>query len=601
MKPIKIRNGVVALIKGACSRLQITTRDFMTMHEMVRGKATPSFHFAALCADLEGRPDSMLRAHLRTPDPEFRFPAPVVDKSYTLLYDMVDQLYVQDVTTFFERNYRDSVSVSELKKIADMKCGVCGAFVHESPSGPVCINGHGGAEIEDPLGPDTWTLDPNDEPAPLVAASDLIKLEDRRRQDEAFGGEAPKRQYDPVARPDVPWNDDQNRAFKSVFSWFRSSRKKPVFRMFGFAGTGKTTMAKEVAWVIENGEGVPPGLVLFAAYTGKASSILFSKGCTGASTIHSLIYKPHIDRDTGKVTGFTRNNESPLYDCKLLIVDEVSMVNEEMAMDLLSYGIPILVLGDPFQLKPIKGEGYFTQAKPDVMLKTVERTAKDDPITWLATQVREGHTLKPGKYGRSRVYAPGTQISDEELLTADQIIVGMRTTRDAMNRRYRIANGKFNIDTQFPVKGDRLMCLKNNKQNGLMNGTIWQCTQPHIRPVMVLKDYRNPKKGYDKTNIEGLHFKVRSYDMFDADGAPLLVNTVCSTHHFDPNLPPPNWRDIAGTDQWGFGYAGTTHKAQGSQYDDVLLIDQSSIFSDQQAEHLYTGITRAVKRVRIYL
>jgi exodeoxyribonuclease-5 len=192
-------------------------------------------------------------------------------------------------------------------------------------------------------------------------------------------------------------------------------------------------------------------------------------------------------------------------------------------------------------------------------------------------------------------------MTDKALMKADQVLVGMRNTRDAINRRVRIVNGRFDIDSQFPVKGDRLMCLKNNKQNGLMNGTIWQCTQPQIKVIRKLKDFRNPKSGFEDTNIEGLHFKVRSYDMFDADGRPLIVNTVCSTHHFDTNLPEPNWRDIAGTDQWGFAYACTVHKAQGSQWDHVLVVDQSDVFQDQIQEHLYTAITRAAKSVKVFL
>src|ERR1700753_1460163 len=58
----------------------------------------------------------------------------------------------------------------------------------------------------------------------------------------------------------------------------------PVFRLFGFAGTGKTTLARHIA------DGVH-GEVKFAAFTGKAALVMRNKGCDNASTIHSLIYR----------------------------------------------------------------------------------------------------------------------------------------------------------------------------------------------------------------------------------------------------------------------------------------------------------------------
>ena len=47
----------------------------------------------------------------------------------------------------------------------------------------------------------------------------------------------------------------------------------------------------------------------------------------------------------------------------LIIIDECSMVDEDLGKDLLSFGKPTLVLGDPAQLPPVKGGGYFTEAE----------------------------------------------------------------------------------------------------------------------------------------------------------------------------------------------------------------------------------------------
>jgi exodeoxyribonuclease-5 len=162
-------------------------------------------------------------------------------------------------------------------------------------------------------------------------------------------------------------------------------------------------------------------------------------------------------------------------------------------------------------------------------------------------------------------------------------------------------SGHYDQDTQFPVKGDRLMCLKNNKLTGVLNGTQWHCSEPSIKPIMRLKDVKRPLLGFERTNIEGLHFRIRALDLFDSEGNPLIINTICSTHHFDQNLPEPPWRDIAGTDAYTFAYASTVHKAQGSQWDYTACLDESMYFPKQEWKHLYTQWTRAAQRADLYL
>ena len=53
------------------------------------------------------------------------------------------------------------------------------------------------------------------------------------------------------------------------------------------------------------------------------------------------------------------------------------------------------------------------------------------------------------------------------------------------------------------------------------------------------------------------------------------------------------------SDEFDYGYALTVHKAQGSQWDDVLLFDESYAFREHRARWLYTGLTRAAKRLTI--
>ena len=166
-----------------------------------------------------------------------------------------------------------------------------------------------------------------------------------------------------------------------------------VFRLFGYAGTGKTTLARHLAEHVD-------GETAFGAFTGKAALVLRSKGCKDARTIHSMIYRPK-DVETEEPS-FVLTRTRPAAAASLIVIDECSMVDEELGRDLLSFGKKVLVLGDPAQLPPVKGGGYFTEAEPDVMLTEVHRQAADNPIIRLSMDVREGRRLARGDYGDPR-------------------------------------------------------------------------------------------------------------------------------------------------------------------------------------------------------
>src|ERR1700674_4553078 len=239
----------------------------------------------------------------------------------------------------------------------------------------------------------------------------------------------------------------QDAALKAVAAWLKarpgSNGTPQVFRLFGYAGTGKTTLARHLA---EHADGE----VKFAAFTGKAASVMRGKGCKGASTIHSLIYRA---RESGEeVPNFDLWDEAPASKAELIIIDECSMVDAELGRDLLSFGVPLLVLGDPAQLPPIQGGGFFTEVEPDMMLTEVHRQAQDDPIVRLSMLVREGHRLEPGEYGRTSVVRRDA-FDPQRALETDQILVGRNVTRRAYNARMRERRG---FNDPMPLAGDKL-------------------------------------------------------------------------------------------------------------------------------------------------
>src|SRR5213595_930817 len=206
----------------------------------------------------------------------------------------------------------------------------------------------------------------------------------------------------------------QDLALKAVAGWLKAKPGKngtpPVFRLFGYAGTGKTTLARHIA------EGVD-GDVKFAAFTGKAALVMRNKGCDNASTIHSLIYRA---KESGvEQPSFELWDDAPASKAKLIVIDECSMVDAELGRDLKSFAVPLLVLGDPAQLPPIQGGGYFTDASPDAMLTEVHRQAQDNPIVRLSMEIREGRRLVPGTYGETQV-VPRSALDPQRVLDADQ-------------------------------------------------------------------------------------------------------------------------------------------------------------------------------------
>ena len=357
----------------------------------------------------------------------------------------------------------------------------------------------------------------------------------------------------------------QDAALTAASAWLKSARgRASVFRLFGYAGTGKTTLAKHLADGID-------GKVLFAAFTGKAACVMRSKGCHGAATIHSLIYKT---RDSGEETpSFELWHEAPASKAKLIVVDECSMVDAELAQDLISFGVPLLVLGDPAQLPPIQGGGFFTNAAPDAMLTEVHRQAQDDPLVRLSMRIRAGSTLPEGRYGATEVVRRDA-LDPARVLNADQILVGRNATRRAYNTRLRQRRG---FADELPMAGDKLVCLRNNRRKGLFNGALWLVSE---RP---------------RSRRQIIRMRLKPDDDLGERTTKVSVRPEC----FTGTIEQLDWPARKRYDEFDFGYVLTVHKAQGSQWDDVVLFDESSAFPDNRDRWLYTGVTRAAKRLTV--
>jgi len=186
----------------------------------------------------------------------------------------------------------------------------------------------------------------------------------------------------------------------------------------------------------------------------------------------------------------------------------------------------------------------------------------------MATTVREGGTLDLGTYGESRV--TDKRLEEGEALAADQILVGRNKTRSATNQRIRRLNG---VHEEMPVVGERLVCLRNNHDKGLLNGSIWT--------VEDVGEY-----GDDQ-----MYLTVAPEEGGDA------VGVDAHTQYFRGRGSELAWWERKNAEEFDFGYALTVHKAQGSQWQDVILFDESWCFRADRYRWLYTGLTRAAEKV----
>jgi ATP-dependent exoDNAse (exonuclease V) alpha subunit len=347
----------------------------------------------------------------------------------------------------------------------------------------------------------------------------------------------------------VEWSPQQDEALAAVSRWLKDKNGPQVFRLFGWAGTGKSTLAVHLAQGVKS--------VKYAAFTGKAALVMRKHGCRGASTIHSLIYSLISEKEDEPK--FALDPESEAATADLIVIDEVSMVDEPLGRDLLSFGTKVLVLGDPFQLPPVQGAGFFTEADPDIMLTEIHRQARDNPIIRMSVDIREGQYLEHGRYGESLVIAK-EDVDRAAVLDADQVLVGRNKTRLDYNDRLRELKS---LPRHEPVGGDRLVCLRNNPVN----------KRPGGRYSMLL----------------------------DPDEAGVKRQAKVMTHQafFSGEDDQLSWPERRQFDEFTFGYCLTVHKAQGSQWDNVYLFDESFVFREDRRRWLYTGVTRASEKITV--
>lgn len=327
---------------------------------------------------------------------------------------------------------------------------------------------------------------------------------------------------------------------------------RPIQTLGGYAGTGKTT-------VIQHLQQALPDFAV-CAYTGKASNVLRKKGVSRASTIHRLIYTAWTDQ-YGNVY-FSLADDIP---CDGIIVDEASMVSEEIHMDLQSFGKPIIYVGDHGQLEPV-GSKFNLMANPDYRLEQIHRNANE--IAHFANFIREGY--KPSAWQHQpgtgkRVKFVSRQQAMRDLLDYDQAICAFNKTRVEINRTARSYLGR---KSDWPEIGDRVMCLRNDHNLGVFNGMQGE--------VLSLGSAQNQMR----FGAEGREFDL----FFDPD----VWNDPKPDLSYDKDDPLPF--DYC----WGI----TGHKSQGDEWGQGIVFEQRCDSLWEHPRWAYTVASRFKDQVR---
>lgn len=360
----------------------------------------------------------------------------------------------------------------------------------------------------------------------------------------------------------ITLSDQQGTAVRAIAAWHRSPESQ-VFKVHGPAGSGKTEIVRHA--VDECGA----ERVLYGTLTGKAALVLRRRGVP-CQTVHSMIYRWVEDEDTGRPV-FRLNDESALRDADLLVLDECSMLSGDVAADLLSFGVPTLVLGDPYQLPPVEGAGAF-DGEPDVMLTEVHRQALGSAVLRLATDVREGKL--PSIMKEDGVEVTARTPDAAELLCHDQVICGTHVTRRRINNYVRRESG---LTKPLPVAGEKVICLRNERDSGLVNGCF-----------LDLSD------AVDFPDAGSFLARIRTEDGTTIGPRHVWAGPFLDHLHFDSDRPRPGKRLV----QADFGYAITCHKSQGSGWPGVCVVDDGwGRTAEDRRRWLYTAVTRAEDRL----
>lgn len=396
-------------------------------------------------------------------------------------------------------------------------------------------------------------------------------------------------------------NEKQQLGLDRAVEWWRGEQRylRP-YVLRGYAGTGKSTLVEYILNSLDL-----PGEPALVAPTGKAALVLQERSGRPASTIHSFMYRllqdeinilqdtlgelhsreqelPEDDPECETIQKRIKETEERIREIgsknelefimrdfsteasppPLIIGDEWSMVGKDVHEDVISLGLPTLLVGDPFQLPPVKAKPGWEDLEADVELTKIERTTGEGAgINLAAEAIRVGR--KP-ESGPGFVHHRRGTLDWDYYASADMVLVGTNALRRKMNAGIRLH--VYGHTQPEPQPGERIICLQNSRTYGLRNGEV----------VTFL----------DVEGQRGRIYQIRIRNEMEQEKV-----VPC----WWPLFADDSDRDIVprGVCLFTFASAITTHKSQGSQWSHVIVCN--SWPGRDKAQWLYTGVTRAMR------
>lgn len=425
---------------------------------------------------------------------------------------------------------------------------------------------------------------------------------------------------------------DQRKVYDVMFDW-SESRWSNLLTVGGFGGTGKSTVLGVFSKSLQDRN---IGPVAYCCYTGRASSVLgrklkaarvsttnktlrsgkalrgrFASLFYSASspeadmpycgTIHRLLYRPVIDDKTEELKGWVKRDalDRPY---RLIIVDEASMIGDDLLRDLQFHGAPILAVGDHGQLPPVMASGDLMQ-KPMLRLEKIHRQAEGSPIIRLAHHVREGGSLRAWStskgaakqeavtfYGKGETNAVLAAAYLKANLLDVVTLCWMNKTRCRLNEKIREALGHSGDDVILN-SGEVAICLKNKAPvyNGMRGLALGDAMPDSKEPWRAHVAFDFPEEG-----VLGQRFEI-CIPQLGREKTYASVDDLVRDQ-----IPAERMGD--GGSYFDYGYACTVHKFQGGQADHVVFyVDRAEDGNDETRRLFYTAITRASNRLSIMI
>lgn len=403
-------------------------------------------------------------------------------------------------------------------------------------------------------------------------------------------------------------SEDQGFVFEKISNWLANggvvveSQTNPmVLTLGGFAGTGKTTIVSSIAKEFNSAI-----RFAFCALSGRASSILANKlkdkgvafdNWHYCGTIHSLIYKA-VENEDGEVIYWDKRSS---LDYDVIVVDEASMISEDIFNDIKGYNLPILAVGDHGQLPPIEGK-FSLMKSPDLRLEKIHRQAEGNPIINLSMEVRMIGKIPSGYVKNDRVnivkkseyvdFIKTIYSNNPESNLNSAVLCYKNATRSNINSIVR--KNIFGNDDRTPSSGDIVVCLKNVKR---------------YKSKPLYNGYRGILSNVKSIDGDFISSRVSfPHDMVDTYLNNICKHQFCFQKTFSSfselelfGMNVSHWSEVGVL--FDYGYAMTVHKFQGSSAENVILFNErpAPVSDEDYKRWLYTGVSRSSDRLTIII